>query len=234
LAVGASKVSGAAGLGVQPPLAIGFILMVMIYMGGHISGAHYNPAVTFGVVLRGHMEITKALLYWVAQLCGGISAALMAWAVTDADVDLAPGTNYHTGSAFLVEVAYTFALVSVVLNVATTKAQHNNMFFGIAIGFTVSSGAYSVGGVSGACFNPAVGTGVLIAHTAAGGSPTYLWLYWIAPLLGAALAALVFRITNLKEFEHGVDNPQRAGFRRLDEEMGSNSGPPNGADGGEK
>jgi len=214
LAVCASKV-GTNPL-VQPALAIGTCLMVMIYMGGHISGGHYNPAVTLGVFLRGHIDLFKTIWYFIAQVVGGVCAGLIGWAVTDSSIDLQPGQGYHNGAAFLVEACYTFALVSVVLNVATTKSQHNNMFFGLAIGFTVVAGVYGAGAISGGVFNPAVGTGLLVARVADGYDCKYLWLYWVAPLFGGAVAALVFRVTNRKEFTVGVDNPQQQGFRNLD------------------
>jgi len=218
LSVCGSSVDGESNPLVQPALAIGTCLMVMIYMGGHISGGHYNPAVTLGVLLRGHIDLFKTSFYMVSQVAGGICAGLIGWSVTDCDIQLQPGSGYHDGAAFLVEVAYTFALVSVVLNVATTKSQHNNMFFGIAIGFTVVAGLYGAGGISGGVFNPAVGTGLLVARVANGGSAKYLWLYWVAPLTGSAMAALIFRVTNRKEFTIGVDAPQRQGFRNLDEQ----------------
>jgi len=202
----------------QPALAIGSCLMVMIYMGGHISGGHYNPAVTLGIFLRGHIDFFKTSFYFFAQVVGGVCAGLIAWSVTDCSLKLQPGAGYHDGGAFPVEVAYTFALVSVVLNVATTKSQHNNMFFGLAIGFTVCAGIYGAGAISGGVFNPAVGTGLLVAHVCDGGSASYLWLYWVAPLTGGALAALIFRVTNRKEFLTGIDAPTRQGFRNLDDQ----------------
>jgi len=190
--------------------------MTMIYMGGHISGGHYNPAVSVGVLLRGHLELFKCVFYVISQVLGGICAGLIGWAITGNSIDLEPGSHYHVGGAFSVEVFYTFALVSVVLNVATTKSQHNNMFFGLAIGFTVIAGAYSCGAISGGVFNPAVGTGLLVARAADGGSASYIWLYWVAPLLGGCFAALIFRVTNRKEYSQGIDNPAKQGFRNLE------------------
>jgi len=190
------------------PLAIGSTLMVMIFMGGHISGAHYNPSVTFGVRLTGrdHINTSTAFIYVIVQLLGSISASLLAYAMSGDTFEVAPGPKYSLGQALLVEVVFTFALVSVMLNSATTKSQNSNSFFGLAIGFTVLAGACSGGSISGGAFNPAVGTGPNIIHTAFGdgNSAKYIWLYWVGPLLGSALASFVFRITNTSEYRRAA------------------------------
>lgn len=111
-------------------------------------------------------------------------------------------------TAFSVEVLYTFALVTVVLNVATTDATAGNSFFGLGIGFTVMSAAFSAGPVSGGCFNPAVGFGLSVVNKYYGEVDTGLgdlWLYILAPLLGGVLAATIFRITNPNEYD---DTPE--------------------------
>ena len=96
------------------------------------------------------------------------------------------------GFAVITELTYTFALASVVLHVATTKAQEGNSFFGLAIGFTVAAAAVAAGGVSGGAFNPAVGTALPAVH----GHGKDIWIYWVGPLVGAAIAGLLFRATN--------------------------------------
>ena len=138
----------AAAPGVIAPLAIGSVLMAMIYAGGHISGAHYNPAVTLGVFLRGRCPASDVLPYCGAQLLG---AAVAAWIVGFA-LRGAPVTPLVAPviGAFLAEFLFTFALVYVVLNVATADATDGNSYFGLAIGFTVLAGAFAVGQVSGA------------------------------------------------------------------------------------
>jgi aquaporin Z len=150
----------AAAPGVIAPLAIGSVLMVMIYAGGHISGAHYNPAVTLGVFLRGRCPASDVLPYWGAQLLG---AAVAAWIVGFA-LQGEPVTPFvgRVIGAFLAEFLFTFALVYVVLNVATADATAGNSYFGLAIGFTVLAGAFAVGQISGAAFNPAVAIGATI------------------------------------------------------------------------
>jgi aquaporin Z len=179
------------------PLAIGSALMVMVYMGGHISGGHYNPAVTTGVYLRGAMEKGDVLPYIAAQLFGAWLAAGVVQLITGETFAPAPGAGYGVIEAGLAEILFTFALVLVVLNVATAKATEGNSYYGLAIGFTVMVGAYAVGGVSGGAFNPAVGTGPIIVDAFAGdGSFGNLWLYWVGPLLGGLGAAAVFRLQN--------------------------------------
>jgi aquaporin Z len=165
----------AAAPGVIAPLAIGSVLMAMVYAGGHISGAHYNPAVTLGVFLRGRCPASDLAPYWGAQLLG---AAVAAWIVGFAlqDTPVTPFVAPVFG-AFLAEFLFTFALVYVVLNVATADATAGNSYFGLAIGFTVLAGAFAVGQVSGAAFNPAVAIGATIRGLLPWSS---LWLYIIA------------------------------------------------------
>lgn len=177
------------------PLAIGAVLMVLVYAGGHISGAHYNPAVTLGVLLRGKLPSSDVLPYWASQLLAALVAGLLArFAVAKSAVSAGPITGaHHIFAALLVEFVFTFALVYVVLNVATSKDQPNNHFFGLAIGFTVAAGAAAVGGISGAAFNPAVAVGGMLAGVLSWQS---IWIYLVADLLGAVVAALAFRYLN--------------------------------------
>lgn len=172
------------------PLAIGFALMVMVFATGHISGAHLNPAVSVGVWLRGAIDLTGLLTYIVAQLVGASLAALVSFALFPAATD---AMQIDIGPAFLVEALWTFVLVYVVLNVATSKDHPNNSFYGLAIGSTVFVGAVGFGSVSGGGFNPAVALGLAITGQFAWGS---YWLYFLAPIVGGAVAALVFRVLN--------------------------------------
>jgi len=179
------------------PLAIGGMLMVLVFAGGHVSGAHYNPAVTLGVLLRGRIDVQPAAGYVVVQVIAGLIAAAIAQAVTGESPAPAPGATYSDETALLMEVFYTFALVFVVLNVATEKNTDGNSYFGLAIGFTVMAGSWSIGSISGCAMNPAVGTGLM----AIDGDAEKLWIYWVGPLLGAVLASLVFRVTSWDEFK---------------------------------
>ena len=180
----------AAGAGVIPPLAIGAILMVMVYAGGHVSGANYNPAVSLGIFLRGRLSASDMVTYWVAQLLGGAAAATC---ITIFRGHAPSPLEPHIHAAFLAEFLFTFALVYVVLNTATAKATAGNSYFGLAIGFTVLAGAFAVGNVSGGAFNPAVAVSAMIM----GMLPWHLlWLYLAAELLGGAAAAMAFRWIN--------------------------------------
>jgi len=181
----------AAAPGVIAPLAIGSVLMAMVYAGGHISGAHYNPAVTLGVFLRGRCRALDVLPYWGAQLLAAVCAAwIVGFALRGKQVSplLAPVVG-----AFLAEFLFTFALVYVVLNAATADATNGNSYFGLAIGFTVLAGAFAVGQVSGAAFNPAVALGASIRGLLLWSN---FWLYVSAELLGGAVAALAFKALN--------------------------------------
>lgn len=176
-------------------LAIGVALMVMVYMGGAVSGAHYNPAVTVAVFMRGKCSVADFVPYMVVQLLGAIAAAAVAYAITGKTFAVAPGAGVTILSALMIEFLFTFALALVVLNVATTKAGAGNSYFGLAIGMTVFAGAVSGGAISGGAFNPAVGIGPNLVHMAfGGGSLNDVWLYVVGPVAGGALAAIVFRL----------------------------------------
>ena len=178
------------GLPAFGPLAIGSVLMVMIFAGGHISGAHYNPAVTLGILLRGKTDIATAAGYWVAQIIG----AALAWLAVSALKPAMPPSprlaTLNTGPALLAEFLFTFALVYVVLNVATARETDGNSYFGLAIGFTVMAGAFAVGGVSGGAFNPAVAVGASLMNIFAWGN---FWIYLVAELAAGVAAAVAFK-----------------------------------------
>jgi aquaporin Z len=175
------------------PLAIGAVLMVMVYAGGHISGGHYNPAVTIAALVRGRIGAGDAIGYWVTQLVAGLLAAVVVRATvsTSQAHPLAP-TGHALASALIVEFLYTFALVYVVLNVATSKDHPDNSFYGLAIGFTVLVGAVSVGAISGGAFNPAV----VLGGAAMGLFAWSTLLYLVPQLIAGAAAGVVFRALN--------------------------------------
>ena len=183
--------------GALAPLAIGSALMVMVYAGGHISGGHFNPAVTLAVLLRGRITSAEAVPYWVSQLVAGVVAALVAKFVVNPPsalgaLDLTISGRLLWG-AFVAELLFTFALAWVVLNVATSKDHPNNSFYGLAIGFTVLTGAVAVGAISGGAFNPAVALGIMTFGLSAWKN---FWVYLVADLIGAALAAYAFKAAN--------------------------------------
>jgi aquaporin Z len=175
-------------------VAIGSALMVMVYMGGHVSGGHYNPSVSLAAGLAGKLEKRELLPYWASQLIGAVAAALVARAITGGTFAPAPAPDASALAAILVELLFTFALCTVVLNTATHPKTQGNSYYGLAIGFTVTVGAIAGGPISGGAFNPAVGVGPILVHGIAGeGGFSHLLLYIVAPLAGGFLAALVFR-----------------------------------------
>jgi aquaporin Z len=176
------------------PLAAGATLMVMVYAGGHISGGHYNPAVTLAALVRRRIEIGDALAYWIAQVAGGVIAGVIARAVVNPPAVKTLSLSGHVEvAAAMAELLITFALCYVVLNVATSKDQPGNGFFGLAIGFTVTAGAFAVGGISGGVFNPAVALGGATAGLFAW--PT-IWVYILFELAAGGAAALAFLALN--------------------------------------
>lgn len=188
--------------GVIPPLAIGAALMVMVYAGGHISGAHYNPAVTLAVWIRGRCHTSDVIPYWISQIVGAVLAAL-AVKYLKTGVSVAPGA-VQVGPALIAEFLFTFALAYVVLNVATSKDTVGNSFYGLAIGFTVMAGAFAVGNISGGVFNPAVAVGISVMKLS---SWANIWIYLVANFLGAGAAAGVFRVLNPTEEFAPVPKP---------------------------
>lgn len=180
-------------------IAIGAILMVMVYLGGHISGAHYNPAVTLAVLMRGAMPKGDIVPYLIAQVIGAIAAALVSLWIVGETFAPAPAGDATVVGTLLVEFFFTFALALVVLNVAVAEETKGNSYYGLAIGFTILAAALAGGPISGGAFNPAVGLGPIIVNGLAGdGSFSNLWLYLVGPFAGGALGAIVFAMQHEK------------------------------------
>ncbi len=176
--------------GALAPLVVGLALTAMVYMGGHVSGAHYNPAVSFALYLRGVIGLVTLGLYWATQVVAGILAFGFASLLGAHVAGVHPGAGVVWSSALAAEVVFTAALALVVLNVAATKETAGNSYYGLAIGFTVAVGAFTVGPISGAAFNPAVGIGAtIVSAISSQGTWTDLWIYIAGPLIGAALGA---------------------------------------------
>jgi aquaporin Z len=191
LTVGLTVISGSP----MAPLAIGSSLMVMVYMGGHISGGHYNPAVTLAVFMRGKVPGGDVAPYMVAQIVGAVLAAFAALHMTGSTFAPAPSPDAGLVAALLAEILFTFALCLVVLNVATDEATAGNSYYGLAIGFTIVVAAFAAGGISGGAFNPAVGIGPILVDALVGeGSFGDLWIYLVGPFAGGALAAVVYKL----------------------------------------
>jgi MIP family channel proteins len=171
-------------------ITFGLVIMAMIYAVGHVSGAHFNPAVTFAFALTRHFPWARALGYWWAQPLGAIVAAALLRAslgdVAHVGATLPSGSE---GQSFLWELVLTFFLMFVIMAVATdTRAVGEAA--AIAIGGTVGLDAMFGGPISGASMNPARSTGPAIVS----GDLHALWLYIVAPVLGASLGALVYQL----------------------------------------
>lgn len=173
------------------PLAIGAVLMVMIYAGGHISGAHYNPAVTLAVLIRGRVNSNDALAYIGSQVAGAVLAAIIVGIFKELPSDSLQELDII--KALIAEILGTFALAYVVLNVATAKVNSGNSYFGLAIGFTVLAMAFCFGDYSGGAFNPAVAIGASVMKIFAWKN---IWVYMVGCFVGAVLAAVVFKMNN--------------------------------------
>jgi aquaporin Z len=185
----------APGAGPLAPLAIGASLMVMIFAGGHVSGGHFNPAVTLAIWIRGKCETRDVVPYWAAQIAAALVAA---WLVGRMKMPGAaqPLAMASWKPALLAEFLFTFALCWVVLNVATSRGTSGNSFYGLAIGMTVMVGAFAVGPVSGGAFNPAVATGITVMGLS-------FWSnYWVlvaGEVAGAIAAATAYKVVNGSE-----------------------------------
>lgn len=210
LTIGLTVTQGVA----MAPLAIGCSLMIMVYMGGHVSGGHYNPAVSLAAAIRGAMSKADLIPYWIVQVAGALAAAFVVSLViapVEAVGDAAAISNYFgpaPGAAYslshpgpwIVEILFTFALALVVLQTATSAGTKGNSFYGLAIGFTVVVAAFAGGGISGGAFNPAVGIGPNVIKGILGGAPEAMQnivLHVVGPLIGGALAAIVFTIQEM-------------------------------------
>src|SRR5260370_41873532 len=181
-----------AGAGVIGPLAIGAALMIMVYAGGHISGGHYNPAVTLGVLIRGKVNAADVVPYMVAQFVAAAIAAVIVIKCLRAGAPVTP-ISPHVGPALLAEFLFTFALVYVVLNTSTAEGTSGNSFYGLAIGMTVMTGAFAVGDISGGAFNPAVALGICILGLSDWAN---ICLYLLANFAARVTAALVLQLIN--------------------------------------
>jgi len=182
------------GLSSGNPIAVGFGLMVLVYCGAHISGAHYNPAVTLAMLVQKEISPLDSVKYFLSQILGSTLAALSI-CLMNTNMQVQPVLGDSIYPIFFSEIIFTFLLVFVILNVATHPNLKGNSFYGLAIGLTVMAGIFSVGPISGAVFNPAVSLGPSIIDIVTGNgiSHYFLWYYIVFPLIGSILAVLSFK-----------------------------------------
>jgi aquaporin Z len=193
------------GAGVLAPLAIGSVLMVMVFAGGHISGGHYNPAVSTAVLIRGKMSGPEWVGYLITQLVAGVLAGLLARGFNGGGHAIATASTWKM---LVAEFLFTFALAYVVLNVATARGTEGNSFYGLAIGFTVATGAFAVGGISGGAFNPAVALGASVMGIF---KWSHIWIYLLAGFVGGIVAAAAFLYVQAGEKLEGDVEAARTG-----------------------
>ncbi|KAH9577448.1 Major intrinsic protein [Trypanosoma melophagium] len=190
------------GVGSLAPLPIGFMLAAMSFSFGYISGAHFNPAISFATLINGKIGFKKMISYMIAHVVAAFLAGLYGSAIVGLDIPV-PSTDVSLVSvwqALLCEMVYTFALTSVVLHVNYSR-QRSNEFYGFAIGMTVLSASFAVGGYTGGAFNPAVATGTQLVGCIGGNCKPlmFFWIYWVAPLGGAFLASIAYQILDTHE-----------------------------------
>ena len=182
------------------PLAIGATLVGLIYALGYISGAHFNPAVSLAIFLRGRATVKDTGLYIVGQVLGAVLAALASLFLISGKPPVALMVSlpqfFGVGQALVAEVLGTFALVFVILNVATAKALEGNNFYGLSIGLLVSGLIYTLGSVSGSFLNPAIFVASCVAQLS---KWNLLWIYLVGGFGGGALAAMAFKFMRLED-----------------------------------
>ena len=183
----------------QNPIAIGLGLAVLVYMGAHISGAHYNPAVSLSMLINKQIQLKEFSFYVASQLLGSVVAAYLVVLLGNDDFNVVSNTS-DISSFFLAEILFTFLLVFVILNVALNKNLKGNQFYGLAIGLTVTAGAFSVGDISGAVFNPAVSFGPsffsFIDPQVVGNdisSSDFFLYYLVSGIIGSVVASYLYK-----------------------------------------
>jgi aquaporin Z len=176
------------------PLPVGVMLMVMVYAGGHVSGGHYNPAISLAVYLRGKLALGELPAYIFAQGAGGVLAALLSGYLLHSTAGGSVETlSPSIGPALLAEFLGAFVLCYVFLHVSTAKVTMGNPFYGVVIGGAMMASMYAFEGISGGMFNPAIALGMSMAH---GIEWSILWIYLLSTAVAGAVAAFVFNYVN--------------------------------------
>ena len=188
-AIVANEVSGGAITHIGIALTFGLIVMVMIFATGHISGAHINPAVTLAFAVTKHVPWSTVPKYWVAQLVGAIVGSLLVAVVIGDGASLGATLplNGAVGSSFVLEIILTMILMFVIMSVATDERAQGSLA-AVAIGSTVALEAMFAGPISGASMNPARSLGPALVGTHWADH----WIYWVGPIVGAVLGALLY------------------------------------------
>jgi len=186
----ASGLYGSAGE--YAPFVISSNLMIMIYAGRHISGAHYNPVITVSIYLRGIFDKNEILPYITIQIIAAVSAALVVERFSLSDATSSEIFNLGT-EAIIAEFLFTFVFAYVVLYVATTESTLDNNYYGAVIALVILVGAITVGSISLASFNPAVTSSLIVSGKVTLGDS---WMHFIPQFFGAILATYLYRYTH--------------------------------------
>ena len=194
-------------------LAHGLAIAVMVSAVGHISGGHFNPAVTFGFLITRRMNLALGAAYVVAQLAAGAVAALLLNVIfptppnLDAGVPTVAGT-VSSGGAVLTEAVLTFFLVWVVFATAADPRGTFKSIAGLAIGLTITMDILAGGPLTGAAMNPARAFGPELVQNVW----SHWWVYWVGPLAGGGVAALSYELLYLRPLEPAVVGPPETGL----------------------
>lgn len=193
------------GVGTLAPVAVAFMLCAMIFTFGYISGAHFNPAVSFGAFLNHKLTFRRFIVYIVAQLIGSFLASLYGVAVAGIDIPVPQGTlsTFATWQTFLCELAFSFGMMTVFLHLCYSAGHEQHDFYGFAVPFTLLSAGLCMGGVESSGLNPAVATGTQMVACLSGTCRPLLWcwIYWLGPILGSILASCLFRCLDVKDID---------------------------------
>lgn len=183
-------------LSASTPFVMGMILMAMTYAGGHISGAHFNPAITVAVFIRGKCSAADVPSYIFAQLLGAAIAALTAGAFFMGNVGQGMDLSATALQAVIAEILGSFAMTWVLLNVTSSRDTIGNSYYGLAIGAVVATLGFVFGPISGGVFNPSIALSFGINNISGFNN---FWIYLIGEVIGAILAAYVFLFANGKD-----------------------------------
>lgn len=191
------------------PLIIAAVLTIIVYLGGPISAAHYNPAVTLGFILRKRITLKDAAWYALVQMIGAFAGAGLYFLISDNLYVAEPGRTVLWQAALLTELVGTFALMTVIIYVALFSKTEGNKYYGAAIGGIILVAAILGGSISGGAYNPAVGVGpIIFKMVIAGGSMQHYWLYLVGPLIGSTAAVILFRIIHPSEMKMPPSSPE--------------------------
>jgi aquaporin Z len=179
------------------PIAVGIIITVIVYIGIHISGAHYNPAVSIAMLIRGTVTLKETIYYIFSQLLGAVVAAFIVFWKHEVSMIIKPCETASVFQILFIEFIFTVLLIFVILFVAADKRTAGNSYYGLVIGFTVMFISYFGAAISGGAYNPAVGTGPILVDVIMGDGNTLsnLWYYLVGPIIGAVAAAYVYKLT---------------------------------------